>query len=453
MSAGRFVGVTTALVVTLAAACGVDGPGTSPASPTWGATALRWLDAAEEAGAEGVGNLERFLTPRVVWDLRATGGDLTRRTGPVLTRLRSLDSTHRGFTRLPPTYLGADGFVLPVTWSTGRHLEIVDAVLVVRMSPAGVVRVTSAVSLVSGGSLVEPPPERLTLDSLADGYVRGLSGDGVATELDDVPNGGGPAVYGVPRTASDGGFVQAVLLLRTDDGTGCPGRSARVLTLGPEGAILGEERYLAVADARRCLGAADLPSGWWVGATPPAAVEHIRTGTLRIGDAVVEIWNGTPALAGLVRWAFGRFRAAGLPPRPTAVTFYPNADRCVGHIAVAGGTATDQIALCFGEPLACHRQPCPPWSALARTTVLHELAHTWLTQNLSEELRERFEERVGLGWWDEGAPWEERAVEHAAETIAWGVQRDPVVPRIDIAPDELAARFRLLTGEEPVPLR
>jgi hypothetical protein len=180
-------------------------------------------------------------------------------------------------------------------------------------------------------------------------------------------------------------------------------------------------------------------------------VEHVRTGTVSAHGAPVEIWNGSEALASLVSWALTRFSAAGLQvPRPRSVTFYPAADRCWGHIAVAGGPANDEIVVCFGEGLACATSPCPPWSVKARQTMVHELAHTWMTQTLSEDTREEYEDLVGVPWADDDEPAEAWALERAAEVITWGLLGEEEPPLgLEGSVERLSEEFALLTGRRP----
>jgi hypothetical protein len=269
--------------------------------------------------------------------------------------------------------------------------------------------------------------------------------------LDRLP-GGTPAVFGVTTPLGET-FDRAVLLVTADDGTGCPGHQAVVLDIARSGRVTREERYHRLDDARRCLDAVRRPVGWWDRLDVPAPVPLERTGTVRAAGATVEVWNGSAELDGLVAWALGRYAAAGLAvPRPASVTFYPVAkDRCSGYAGITSGPRLTEINLCFGTEQACPGGRCPPWSAGARRLVLHELAHTWMSQHLTGPDRRRYEEAVGLTWWDPDDPWNRRAVERAAETVAWGLDGGEPSLRSFGSPtdDRLAAEFRLLTGRAP----
>ena len=423
-------------------------PAADEPARAWGTAAEQWLRNVEEAGNEGVPNLARFLEPVVVLDHRGTGGGLALGKDESLALVREVSSSQRDMQLRWPPYLSETGMLVPARWSGRALLTVEDAVLVMRFGAEGLVREESAPSVVSGSSLVARGRDWVSLVRLAQGYAEARAGPGSTTTLEAIPGHGGPAVYAIPLAADAAGFRKVVMLLRSEDQDDCPGRIAVVLTLSWDGAVTGEERYHRVDDARRCLEGPGLFAGWWTRIEVPPAVEHERTGTVGVHGAPVEIWNGTDALASLVSWGLARFSAAGLQaPRPRSVTFYPAADRCQGHIAVAGGPANDEIVVCFGEGLACSTSPCPPWSAKARRTMVHELAHTWITQSLSEDVREEYEERVGLSWADEDEPTDRWALERAAEVMTWGLlgEEEPP-PGLDGSPGQLSEEFALLTA-------
>jgi hypothetical protein len=440
------------LVAVVVAACGTEGRDTSVA---WGQAAETWLDNVQEAARQGVPNIEAFLAPEVVLDHRGTGGERAEGTAASLSLIRHLKYTQPGTRLVGRAYLSADGMVLPAAWHGPTPLTVHDAVLVLALSEDGLVSGESASSVVSGDTFVDADRDWAGLLSLAEAYAAGHTDGDVTTTVEEIAGHGGPAVFGIPRLGADEGFRRVVMLLLADDGAGCPGHVAVSLSLGADGSVVSRERFHRIDDGRRCLGGDETATGWWSSMDVPEPVRHERTGTVRSDGAVVEVWNGTPALESLVAWAIERFPAAGLEaPRPMSVTFYPTADRCWGNLAVAGGEANAEILACFGEGLACPTSPCPPWSARAEHTILHELAHTWMARHLDAETREAYEDRVGLAWAENDDPWEGRALERAAEVIAWGLQDAPAPPRdLALTEDQLAEEFTFLTGMPPTSRR
>jgi hypothetical protein len=436
------------------AACGTHTGETAAPAP-WAQGAETWLVNIEQAAREGVPNIEAFLAPEVVLDNRGTGGEKAEGTAAALSLIRHLQQSQPDMRLMGPAYLSADGMVVPAVWHGATPLTIHDAVLLLTLSGDGLVRGESASSVVSGAALVDADRDWAGLVPLAEEYAAEHTDGRARTAVEEIPGHGGPAVFGVPRTRTGQGFRRVVMLLRTEDGSGCPGRVAVSLSLGAGETVVGRQHFQRIDDGRRCLGAGARFDGWWTDMDVPEPVRHERTGTVRADGTHVEIWNGTPALENLVAWGIERFSAAGLEvPRPTSVTFYPTADRCWGNLAIAGGEANAEILACFGEGLACLTHPCPPWSARAQHTMLHELAHTWMARQLDGETREAYEERTALEWADDDDPWERRALERAAEVIAWGLQETPMPPRdLALNEDELAAEFWLLTGTPPMSRR
>ncbi len=96
--------------------------------------------------------------------------------------------------------------------------------------------------------------------------------------------------------------------------------------------------------------------------------------------------------------------------------------------------------------------PCQ-FSIWSRSLVLHELAHSWMDGTLEEPAPQRFMDHVGLEVWNDHAiDWDRRAVEHAADTIAWGLMdRETIMLRIGRpSADHLTTGFRMLTGVTPL---
>lgn len=273
-------------------------------------------------------------------------------------------------------------------------------------------------------------------------------------------------VYPLVRDTSSGMVLQeVVLVVAGEDDTGCAGEMVVWLTLDA-GIVAKETRYWPIERARRCIAADDLPSGWWIDhpisppETVPESLEDIETPTdpLVIDGATIVIYNGTPALNRLLSWGLDRFEAAGLsPPSIASATFTLQSEFC-DDVRGRYRQATEgaDLAFCFDEDIVCRGDACQYLTPASRSLVLHELAHAWIDNTLDEDTKRRFSEHVGLETWnDKTVPWVERAVEHAADTIAWGLMdREILMSRLGIpspTPDHLATGFGILAGTQPLP--
>ncbi len=108
------------------------------------------------------------------------------------------------------------------------------------------------------------------------------------------------------------------------------------------------------------------------------------------------------------------------------------------------------VFLCMYEKDLCPSTgDCTKQALSARATVLHELAHAWMIDRVSDATRAGLLELSGRKTWgDDNVPWPERGVEYAAEVITWGLL-DDVIPMVRLRTppcEELAAAFELLTG-------
>jgi hypothetical protein len=473
-------------------ACSTSPPADRDAD-RWARNVDRWLLNSQAATRAGIPNLSAFLTPDVVIDHSGTAEGEAHGRDAALSLYRILQLRDPARTLRLPAYLSPDGVVALSRWTLAPPVGRQDAVLMMWFSRLGLSRQESALSVDSGRRRLETwrtgalARDWTPLERIAERYVATWTGDersgastlytrdaqlhdglvgvraaglaavrrqigiGARMRLDRLPGLGGPAVFGVTTPLHDT-FDRAVLLVTVGDGTGCPGHVAVVLDLDPSGRVASETRYHRLDDARRCLEPAERPNGWWDRLNVPAAAPLERTGTVRTGAASVEIWNGSEELEALVRWALGRYVAAGMPvPRPASITFHPVArDQCGGYAGIASGPRLTEINLCFGAEQACPSGRCPPWSQGARRLVLHELAHTWMSRWLPHTRRDRYVEAVGLRWWHRADPWDRRGIERAAETIAWGLDAESATLREFGSPgdDRLAEEFRLLTGRD-----
>jgi hypothetical protein len=141
----------------------------------------------------------------------------------------------------------------------------------------------------------------------------------------------------------------------------------------------------------------------------------------------------------LVRWAFGRYKSAGLEVPPIDVHFHPDTSGCYGHLGSELGGHVDICVVIVSE--------------IARDAVLHEMGHAWVDENVSATVRERFMQMRGLtAWNDHSVIWDKRGFEHAAETLTWALGHRFIAPGIpDHDPNRLTAAFKLLTGGLPLP--
>ncbi len=246
---------------------------------------------------------------------------------------------------------------------------------------------------------------------------------------------------------------EVVLVVAGEDEGGCEGEMVVWLVLD-EGLVDEEIRYWPIERARRCFPTGDLPDGWWT--DRPVPTEPARTDPLVVGGTTITVYSGTPDLNRLLAWGLGRFEAAGLAPATIAsATFTLYGEFC--DDMRARYRSTDEgadIGFCFDESDACPNDGCASFTALGRQLVLHELAHAWIEASIDESARQRFTDYAGLEvWTGQSVPWDERAVEHAAETITWGLM-DQDMRLIQIgspSPEQLTEGFRLLTGTDPLP--
>jgi hypothetical protein len=158
---------------------------------------------------------------------------------------------------------------------------------------------------------------------------------------------------------------------------------------------------------------------------------------------VNETDNQQPAK--VVDWVLDRYALVGLKIPDAEITFYPfdpTLERCGGFAGLyRTADGRHRIRLCgVGE-------------RNRRRILLHELAHAWTHENLSESEREALVADRGLDSWNDSAvDWEERGAEHAAEIMAWGLDLwcDPreLLSHDDL--DSLAAALLQLTGAAPI---
>ncbi len=200
-----------------------------------------------------------------------------------------------------------------------------------------------------------------------------------------------------------------------------------------------------------------LMSGFTPGPSPSEAAPHtnppVAPGTVvtRVASkatpqqdqARFQVHDDSPQLVNLAEWARDRYLDAGMTLPSVDVYFHENRDRCDGN---QGRAITQEdgyhLDVCSTEA-----------TTLTRKLVLHELAHTWVEDNLTETQRQAFMDLRNVTVWnDHGAQWWHRGTEHAAEILAWGLQETSRRPRLlaDNDLDSLTTAFIWLTGTRPL---
>ena len=148
----------------------------------------------------------------------------------------------------------------------------------------------------------------------------------------------------------------------------------------------------------------------------------------------VAVSGATPEQVEMVRWAVGRFEAAGLEAPPVEIRFHGDAAGCGGHLGYAKAGKVDVCTTLV--------------NTMARRNLLHEMSHIWLDVNAGPDVRERFLELRDLSSWNASADaWEFRGYEQGAEIISWAIGERILSAQVpDDDPAALEAGFETLTG-------
>ena len=501
--------LTTAAAV-LALTVGCAGPADPAAAPTstsiqWGERALMWWGALGQAAAEGPQHVKPFLADDLVWENRLDGNYIQGADNWVDQQVNLwgvfLPRDEPGL------FVSADEALNQSIIPMGPPLSFLDRMVI---DPDGVrhwVRAGSlaGISTLNSGAWNWPDSsgrhydpwrnDDEVYDGLIDRYVAlwngaedvqtasvyteravvsdTLLGDSVSglAALDRVvesrsrlsigfisvvalPDGGGRAAYLAPSNDDWMGPEELRLVIEADDGSGCPGRMAVALGLAGE-RVSWERRYHDITSVRRCHDPNTVQPGWWEDMQIPSTIHVERTGTVSYEDIEVEVFNGTPAVAGFLAWGFSRFDAAGLPlPQVSSVTFLQARATCYnlgGRVSTTDEGAS--VTLCRAPADICTDEDCQDWVPRARQLWLHELAHPWLAAHTDEATRSAFLELAGLSRWDDhDDPWSERGVEVAAAALAFGLMDEPVLlhPEFGTDCEVRTAQFRILTGTSPI---
>lgn len=245
-----------------------------------------------------------------------------------------------------------------------------------------------------------------------------------------------------------GDLTRVVSLVTTGSGSSL----AIDLAVDESGHVTRERRFHA-ADALPPSAASVSP--WWTGVTPPPRPSGLPAVDLATLGGTVEVRGADQATLDRLAWAFHRFDLAGLPPpRVTSIvvdTYGPDCEKASGVARLSGRAAS--LTICPNAAALCESTPCTHPRAYPSQSILHELAHAWMADNLADARRARLLTAAGLSTWDDReSAWAARGEEVAAETLSWGLMDVPVaLHRLgDPDPRALADWFRLLTDREPL---
>ena len=155
--------------------------------------------------------------------------------------------------------------------------------------------------------------------------------------------------------------------------------------------------------------------------------------------SIVELTAGQEDIVG---WAVELFDAADLELPGITIVRYDAPERCFGRRAahlVENGRSVIRV---------CNTETGPA----AEDVMLHELAHAWDRQSLTDERRAEFLRLRDLRVWRSNETvWEERGAEHAAEVIVWGLMDRPYKTHVDKnSCAELLRGYVTLTHRQPL---
>ena len=124
------------------------------------------------------------------------------------------------------------------------------------------------------------------------------------------------------------------------------------------------------------------------------------------------------ALAGdeqRLSWANAQFAAAGLQINNVDVVFAADSAVCSDYLGLHSMVGDTHLV-----------RVCDPSVNRRKHTLLHELAHVWIAENVNHQTRSEFMELRDVSVWHDGVtPWRDRGTEHAAEVLAWGIGDQP----------------------------
>ena len=140
------------------------------------------------------------------------------------------------------------------------------------------------------------------------------------------------------------------------------------------------------------------------------------------------------------------FEKAGFELPNFQVAFYTDSEPCQGYMGLHW---IDEVGVSIINVCATHDNPMVETAHRFRT-LMHEAAHAWVEQTISDETKADFLAIRGLVEWSDPskADWADLGAEHSAEVLTWGlVENYNVHVLIDQdTPEELAPAFAVLTG-------
>ncbi len=188
---------------------------------------------------------------------------------------------------------------------------------------------------------------------------------------------------------------------------------------------------LIVTAAVAVLGVPLLRGGAEAQSAPELGVSSVVAAAEPVQDPP-GIYGADVELTAVINAAIDRYNTTGFTLDPMRFYAHPTDDKCRGNKALFGRDGElDRIDLCSGRTFAI---------------VLHELAHAWEHNNMSDNTRQAFLDYTGLVWYDPDVNWRNRGNEVVANTIAWGLRETPLTATDIGNYSELLHRFELLTG-------
>jgi len=140
------------------------------------------------------------------------------------------------------------------------------------------------------------------------------------------------------------------------------------------------------------------------------------SGALRRSEVVrgARVYADTEGQLREALWALDRYATEGLSLPALTIRFSDTNEACGGNAGVRRlENGANVIDICTE----------------ARWTLLHELAHVWAAENLTDADRAGFVELQGLeGWSGSDIAWEDRGTEQAADLVAWALSGRSHVP-------------------------
>jgi hypothetical protein len=142
------------------------------------------------------------------------------------------------------------------------------------------------------------------------------------------------------------------------------------------------------------------------------------------------IYGADPEFTAAIESALDRFDSVGLTLPELRIYYHSDPSGCLGAIGLFNLDGSgSRVDLC----------------TQVGYTLLHELAHAWEYHTMSDATRQAYLNHAGLtSWASPDVNWEDRGIERAAWTVAWGLLETPITNPAAFV-DELRS-FQLLTG-------